>query len=288
MKKLFNSLLAVVAGVMLAGSLAGCGNNLVNENEVNRAKDAVDFLREMYLEKFDGTASSDDYEVFGVVKTADVTPYKVTWTVVSDTFNNVDDYIQIGEMDEATKMVTISVTKAEEAIEYTLIASVTVGNNTETVSFNRTIPASPKYHAGTQADPFTASNVIEIGNAIEGNAKDNYFMDADGVTPKQVYVTGYIVDCGTDQTSKGYNRVGFVYIVDDYSEDKTSKSDGALMILSINYDDTNLTCFNDLKKGAKITVKGYIEKYIKNSSTAPQAEVTYYNGNGITCEALEK
>ena len=291
MKKLFSVVLTATLGITMATAFAGCGNDPINDNTQNRAENAVELIRAMYLEDFDGTESPTDYEVIGQVKSADLSLYPVTWTVTSDTISNLDDYIQIGKMNESTKLVTVSITRAEEAIDYTLTASVTIESNTETVSFNRTIPAKPAkvtMHAGTKEDPFTASNVIEIGNAIEGNAKDNYFMDSDGVTPKQVYVTGYIVDCGTDQTAKGYNRVGFVYIIDDYSEDKTSKSDGALMILSINYDDTNLTCFNDLKKGAKITVKGYIEKYIKNSTSTPQPEVTYYKGNGITCEALEK
>ncbi|MDE7440058.1 MAG: hypothetical protein K2N23_06090 [Clostridia bacterium] len=290
MKKIFSAILTAALVAITAIAFVGCGNKPTNDDTENRAKDAIKILKGNYLDKFAGTESPEDYEVFGVVKTKDVTPYPVTWTVTSDAFNNLQDYVQVGAMDESSKLVTVSVTRAEQAIAYTLTASVTVGSKTESVSFDRIVPAKPaqiSMHQGTQEDPFTAANVIEIGNAIAGSEKDNYYMEEDGVTPKQVYVTGYIVDCGTDQTSKGYNRVGFVYIVDEYSEDKTSKSEGALMILSINYDESNLTCYGDLKKGAKITVKGYIEKYIKNSTTAPQPEVTYYKGNGITCEALE-
>lgn len=285
MKKLLSAGLVSVLSVACVAAFAGCNNSAKDMTE-NKAKDAAEIVRHMYEEKFDGTQSADGYEVVSQVRIAEEV-YRVDWAVTSETFGNVSEYIQIGDIDETTKLITVSVTQAEEVIDYTLTATVKDGSCSEEVSFKRQVPAKSKMHAGTQADPFTLSNVIEIANAIEGNAKDNYYTDENG-TPKQVYVTGYIVDCGTDQTAKGYNRVGFVWIADEYENGKDKTSADAVMVLSINYDATNLTCYGDLKKGAKITVKGYIEKYIKNSTASPQPEVTYYKGNGITCEALEK
>lgn len=287
MKKLISTVFIGLLGVACAASFTGCKGNQAKDIEDNQAKNAAEIIRFMYEEKFDGTQSAENYQVVSQVKVAEEV-HKVNWSVSSATFNNVSEYIQIGEVDATTKLITVSVTLAEEVIDYTLTAAVTVGSQTEEVSFDRQVPAKAKMHAGTKEDPFTPSNVIEIANAIQGNEKDNYYMDENGKEPKQVYVTGYIVDCGTDQTAKGYNRVGFVWIVDEYDEGKDKTSADAVMILSINYDSTILTGYSDLKKGAKITVKGYIEKYIKNSTTSPQPEVTYYKGNGITCEALEK
>lgn len=285
MKKLLSAGIVAILSVACAASITGCKNS-ANNSEENQAKNAAELVKHMYADRFEGTQSADDYEVVSQVRIAEEV-YKVNWSVSSATFNNVSEYIQLGSIDETTKLITVSVTQAEEVIDYTLTATVTVGSRSEEVSFNRIVPARVKMHAGTQADPLTPSNVIEIANAIEGSEKDNYYTGEDG-TPKQVYVTGYIVDCGTDQTAKGYNRVGFVWIADEYENGKDKTSADAVMVLSINYDATNLTCYGDLKKGAKITVKGYIEKYIKNSTASPQPEVTYYKGTGITCEALEK
>ncbi|MDE7439657.1 MAG: hypothetical protein K2N23_04030 [Clostridia bacterium] len=87
-------------------------------------------------------------------------------------------------------------------------------------------------------------------------------------------------------TTPDAKRAHWVYIVDEYSEDKTSSDADALCVYSINYDSTNLTCYEDLVKGKKITVKGFLENYKSGSKLQP--EVTYKGDVSVECVYLEK
>lgn len=277
MKKLLGATVAIAMGAtMVVGMFTACNTG----DDVEKAKEAIKNVRTMYIESAKETPES--YSVTGKIKIKDGTSYDVDWTVLPDascTIENFSNYVSVGEMGTDSK-VTISITKAEVVIDYVLKASVTVGSSTESVEFKHTVPKTTGSHAGTLADPYTCENVVDIAKTMTPKAK---LEESDN--PVAVYVKGYIVDCGTD--SAGNNRVGYVYIVDEYSPEKTSKSPDALMILSINYG-TVLTQYSDLAKGDLITVKGYIMNYQKNAQTDPQPEVTYYGSNGVTCEAYQK
>lgn len=134
MKKLFSSVLAISMAATCVVGLAACGGN-----DEETAKDAINAIKALYLDK--SNITDTDYKVVGQTKVGDDT-YKVDWSVSSATFNNLDDYVKVNPMDEATKTVTISVTKATEVIEYKLNASVTVGKVTESVSFDRKVSAA--------------------------------------------------------------------------------------------------------------------------------------------------
>lgn len=264
MKKLLTATLAIAMGATLVGALAACGNN-----DADTAKKAIQNVRTMYAEK--AVETPDNYTVIGQTKVGDDV-YAIDWTVTS-TFENFGNYVSVGEMDATSKLVTVSVTKAEAAIDYTLKASVTVGSATETEEFTRKVPAKAAEHAGTQEDPYTAANVQEIGEKLANSA----YYEVDGAA-KQVYVKGYVVDAGTPDAAKG--RVNNVYIVDEYSADKDKNSADAVLVYSITYDNEVFPGTVPLKSGDLIVVKGFIQKY---KSTI---EVTYKGGDSVLCVSL--
>lgn len=133
MKKLLTATLAIAMGATLVGALAACKNG-----DADTAKKAIQNVRTMYADK--AVETPDNYTVIGQTKVGDDV-YAIDWTVTS-TFENFANYVSVGEMDATSKLVTVSVTKAEAAIDYKLIASVTVGSATETEEFTRKVPAS--------------------------------------------------------------------------------------------------------------------------------------------------
>lgn len=264
MKKLLTATLAIAMGATLVGALAACGNN-----DADTAKKAIQNVRTMYAEK--AVETPDNYTVIGQTKVGDDV-YAIDWSVTSS-FENFGNYVSVGEMDATSKLVTVSVTKAEAAIDYKLIASVTVGSATETEEFTRKVPAKAAEHAGTQEDPYTAANVQEIGEKLANSA----YYEVDGAA-KQVYVKGYVVDAGTPNASAG--RVNNVYIVDEYSADKDKNSADAVLVYSITYDNEVFPGTVPLKSGDLIVVKGFIQKY--NNTI----EITYKGGDSVLCVSL--
>lgn len=141
MKKLLGATLAIVMGATLVGGLAACNTN-DDEKNADIAKKAISTVRAMYLDKAKETPAT--YTVIGQSK-VDGTNYDVNWTATPAadcTIENFSSYVSVGAMAE-DKLVTVSITKSTEmAINYKLNASVTVGNATESVSFDRTVPKS--------------------------------------------------------------------------------------------------------------------------------------------------
>lgn len=274
MKKLLGATLACGMGLVFACSFAACDTN----NDAEIAEKAINSVKVKYID--DAVETPNDYTVIGQTKVAEGT-YPITWTVsTAETGYSLSDYVTVGTMNETTKMVTVSVTKADFAIEYTLTAAITVGSVTKTVDFSKKVPAKPVEHDGTLANPYSVANVVDIASKMTPKDK---LEESDN--PVAVYVKGYIVDCGSDDSTN--KRAKFVYIVDEYSPTKDKNSPDALLILSINYG-TVLTSFSDLEKGVEIVVKGYIMNYQKPDSTTTQPEVTYYGANGVTCEVYNK
>lgn len=274
MKKLLSAALVLTLGVTCTASFAACGGS---EDE-DTAKSAINIVKTLY-DKTELYETPSDYTVLGQVKVgADL--HTVNWSVSAEA-NNITDYIKIGtEMDDES-MITVSVTKPEVAIEYKLTASVKVGKAEESYSFNRKVSARPPEAAGTKDDPYSVGRAKELASKMTPKVK---LEESDN--PVAVYVKGYIVDCGTDNPAN--NRVGYVWLVDEYSSDKDKNSPDAMMVLSINYDPVYLTGYSDLKKGNEIMVKGYLMNYQKNATSDPQPEVTYYKENGVTCEYIQK
>lgn len=168
MKKLLISALALTMGVTCAFGLAACGgeggdNQGMTDAEIANA--AINNLKGLYSSnKVEETPR--DYQVLGKAKVQDDL-YNVTWTVSEE----VAEYITVGtELDEDYK-ITISVTRPPVAMEYTLTASVTVGEAEASYGFAKKVPAAPNIDLG---DRETTTASITFDN----NQK---YTEADGL-----------------------------------------------------------------------------------------------------------
>lgn len=143
MKKLLTAALALTVGVTCAIGLAACDNGSENTNtmtDAEIAQSAINSLKSAYASA-ERVETPSDYEVLGKVKVSN-TLYDVDWEI-SASNNDISDYIEVGDMDEDTYIVTISITKKPPvAIDYTLTASVTVGDATKSYDFEKRLPAS--------------------------------------------------------------------------------------------------------------------------------------------------
>ncbi|MDE7168301.1 MAG: hypothetical protein K2O28_05580 [Clostridia bacterium] len=146
MKKILGAVIAVVMGATLVGALAACDTDKGNEgggggkSDADIAKLAINSIRTIYNGKAKETPAS--YEVMGQTVVEKVN-YDVNWTVAlaeSCTIENFSNYVSVSPMAE-DKTVTINVTKAVGVkIDYTLTATVKVGEASESVSFERYVP----------------------------------------------------------------------------------------------------------------------------------------------------
>lgn len=146
MKKILGAVIAVVMGATLVGALAACDTDKGNEgggggkSDAEIAKLAINSIRTIYNGKAKETPAS--YEVMGQTVVEKVN-YDVNWTVAlaeSCTIENFSNYVSVSPMAE-DKTVTINVTKAVGVkIDYTLTATVKVGEASESVSFERYVP----------------------------------------------------------------------------------------------------------------------------------------------------
>ena len=232
------------------------------------------------------------YSVLGQTK-VNGTMYDIVWTVTSTDVTNIGDYVQIGTMDASTKQITIGIVKGVAPIAYKLKATVTVNSASASMEVTKTIPAKPKDAAGTLDDPYSPSKVIEIASTL-GTAGTYYYSDADkgNEVPTVVWVEGYIVNCGNG-TQFGSAAVGWVYIADEYDANKTYNNTNSLCVYRIEYDEENLTSFDDLALGKKIKLHGHIEWYQGKNDSAPYAELASFKKSDNTysdiyCDYLEK
>lgn len=274
MKKLLGVALALTMGATCTAALAGCDScGGVSEDDKATLAKAMTSIRTLVINKYDKKETSKDYEIYGSVK-VDGEDYAVSWEL-SSTDSNIANYIKLGEMNATTKIINVSVTRPETAVEYTMKATIKVGGASDSASFTATIPAGMKAGDGTEANPYTVSQAFALASAMDPKAK---LEESDN--PTRVCVTGYIVDCGNNNNA---SRASFVKIAESASAEKADW----FTILSINYGSV-LTSFDDLKIGAKITVSGFLMNYQKDASSAAQAELTYFGSEGITCVYIEK
>ena len=284
MKKLLCSVLVLIMSIVCAFALVGCSDDPSGDAAI--AKKGAEQLQGLYMSEAEETPA--DYTRFGQIR-VDGTTYPVTWEVKAAADSEVQDltgFVTVGEKDDSSKEVTISIVKADKEIKYILTATVKVGSAEEKVSFDRKVPAKAASHAGTQEDPYSAVNVQELAAKLEANT---FLMDGD--VAKRVYVQGYIVETGRD-----YNTYAqFIYIVDEYSADKDRNAVDAVMILSISYEEGSpVTQFSDIGKGDKILVSGFIQNYQKDADSALQPEVSRWKNPAtnkhepLTVVSLEK
>lgn len=267
MKKFLISTIVVTLVATLMGVFVACGDKGGN-NDAETAQKAITSVRQLYGDKAVETPA--DYKLNSTQKVDKL--YDIKWTVSSD-YQGYADYIKVGTTKDDKGQITVSITQADDVIEYKLIASVTVGKATKSTEFTRKVPAKAAGHDGTAADPYQVANVKEIGAKL---ASGSYY-EVDG-TAKMVWVKGYVVDAGTPNASAG--RVNNVYIVDEYAADKDRNSTDAQQVYSITYDNTVLTGQYPLMSGDLIVVKGFIQNY--NGTL----EITYKGSDSVYCTSL--
>ena len=290
MKKFLISVFMLIMSVTLVFGFAACRDNEEQVSDADIAQKAIEQVKSLYGSVAD---NDDHYDVLGQVKVNEEL-YDIVWTVSSETAN-IENYVSIGQMDATSKVVRIKLTMGEETINFKLKATVKVGEAEQSAEFAHKLNAKPADAQGTADDPYSTRKVIEIANSLQGTPPVYYYSEADkgAATPTLVWVEGYLVEWGDEKTFTGGGRVNFVYIVENYTEDSTRNSADALCIASIDYDEENLTCLDDLAVGKRIVVKGYIELYQGGSTTTPKPEIAYFKDaedkyHNVYCEELEK
>lgn len=111
----------------------GIEGETMTDSEI--AKRAINTVKGLYGSTEVQTTGAD-YQVLGQTKVGGKT-YTYDWSV-SSTFEGYGNYVTVGEL--VGNYVTIGIKKATVEIEYTLKASVTVGEATESIEFLKKIP----------------------------------------------------------------------------------------------------------------------------------------------------
>ena len=172
MKKLLTATLALAMGATIAGVVTGCNTNDPATNpptDAETAEVAIGILRTWYAG--DKEETDTDYQVAGKVQ-ANENIYDVTWTVNPDascTVENFGNYVKLSELNTDTDQYTVHVSNAEVKIEYTLTASVTVGEVTKTIDFKHYVPVGRVIVGDT-----TKGSLIPSLDTAQPGADDNH------------------------------------------------------------------------------------------------------------------
>ena len=154
-KWLIGALSCVMATTLCLG-IAACGGNGTSDEEI--AQSGITMLNGIYL---DGEGKVKDYEtpadylILSRTKVGDEF-YSVNWSVTSET-ENIGQYVKIGTEADESARYTVEITRATFDIEYTLTASITVGNATKTADYGHKIPKKSSEDAVTASISFTTS-----------------------------------------------------------------------------------------------------------------------------------
>ncbi len=280
-KKLLIVGLSVAMGTMLALGISACGiKKNGGTSDADTAKEAIKQVTLLHNQNVQ-TETPSSYMVDGETRVSDkkggFTAVTVTWTV-SSLYADYTQYVSVGTM-TANKQVPINITQHEDdAIAYTLTASVTVGKEKQSANFNHSIPASGKL--------YKPSEVLALGATLEhaeGSHETYYAVegetDENGVTP--INVKGYVVGFKDDAKAgwnESYKNLNMVYIGDTA---ETSIED-ALYVYRIAADDVYLTGPDSVEVGDLVTLNGALEKFYET------VELTYKGKLSVTVIALQK
>lgn len=146
----------------------------VHRDDAGTAQAAINIVKKLY-NAAETVATDSDFNVYGKIK-VDGVFHDVTWTAGA----NVSDYVQVGTVLDK-ELLTVSVTRPNAEIEYTLTASVTVNGETVTCDFTRTvadvdtrtaqaaIKAVKEYDAAqtvTPGEDFTVCGKVEVDGTL--------------------------------------------------------------------------------------------------------------------------
>lgn len=218
--------------------------------ETNGLADAVAYVKTVY-KTAEGTITGKDYQVIGVVPVG-TEKYEITWTV-----DVAEDLVSIVKGEDG--MVTVDVNEeSSEEVAYVLTASLTDGTNTETLSWNHTLPAS---------------------------------MDVDGMTYAQIVELAYAVEDGV-VTEDTYRLFGTISSIDTEWSDEYQNITVTIQVAGC--EDKPIMCYRlsgegakDLKVGDAITVEGQFTNY-KGTIEFNQGCVLVGMGEHVDQKALLK
>lgn len=293
-KKLLSTVFALAMGATCTIGFTACGGDDKN-NDADTASKAVNYIKALYENKSEETPES--YTVNGV-SPVDGNLHTVNWSVAKGEgceLNDISAYVSVGAMN-TEKQVPITIAKAEVAIPYVLTASVTVGKETKSINFNRKVPAKSAGHAGTQADPYTPSNIRDVASAMESKwdttadqSKSQSYYYPNNETPTRVYVKGYVVSTGNQLFQDKGTYAQFIYLADTFGKGKKQDDADVIMLMSISYTtaDSLIKSAADINEGDCLTVSGFIQNYFKDSNSKAQPEISRFkNADGTYQETV--
>ena len=218
---------------MMVAVFAGCSTTEeppettvapATEPAVSGLEDAVDYVKTIY-KKAEGTVTAKDYEVVGVVPVG-TEKYAITWTV-----DVAEDVVAI--VPNENGMVTVDVNEnSSEEVAYVLTATLTDGTDTQSLSWNHTLPAA------MNVDGLTYAQIVDLAYALEDQAS----------------------------TEDAYRLFGTVASIDtEWSEDYQNIT---VTITVAGKEEQPIQCYRlagegakDLKVGDAITVEGVLKNY---------------------------
>ena len=219
------------------GMLAGCGNTAPAETTapaapvetqapteaVSGLSDAVAYVKTIYKNAADITAK--DYEVISVVPMG-AEKFEITWTV-----DVAEDVVAIVAGENGMTLVDVNENCAAET-PYVLTATLTDGKDTQTLSWNHTVPAA---------------------------------MNVDGMTYVEIVAMGYALADG-QATEDAYRLFGTVNAID--TEWNPDYQNITVTIQVAGCEDQPIMCYRlkgegaeNLKVGDAITVEGILKNY---------------------------
>ena len=190
---------------------------------VSGLADAVAYVKTIYKNAADITAK--DYEVISVVPMG-AEKFEITWTV-----DVAEDVVAVVAGENGMTLIDVNENSAEE-VPYVLTASLTDGKETQTLSWNHTLPAA---------------------------------MNVDGLTYAEIVAMAYALE-DQQATEDTYRLFGTVSSIDtEWSEDYQNIT---VTIVVAGCEDFPIQCYRlkgegakDLAVGQTITVAGIIKNY---------------------------
>ncbi len=155
-KWLIGALSCVMAATLCLGIVACNKTPKTGMTDEEIAQAGITTLNGIYLDgdgKVKNYETPDDYQVLAKTRVAEEF-LNVTWSVTSET-ENIQNYVSIGTEADASARYTIDITRATFDIEYTLTASITVGQATKTANYAHKIPKKSSEDAITATLDFS-------------------------------------------------------------------------------------------------------------------------------------
>ena len=199
------------------------------EAAVSGLKDAVAYVKTIYKND-EGTVTGKDYQVVGSVPVG-TERYEISWSV-----DVAEDVVAIVVAEDGFVTVDVNEASAEE-VPYVLTATLTDGTDTQTLSWNHTLPAA------MDVDGMTYTEIVDFAYTVE-----------DGVTTEDTYRLFGTVSKIEDAWSDEYQNIS-VFITVDGREDMpiecyrlTGEGAKDLAIGDAITVEGNLTSYNGVKE----------------------------------------